>query len=76
MVGEQKVKKENKKSTSENAFVRYIKDLKSEFKRITWASKEQVKKSTIIVFIFCLMWAVIVGLLDYGFSNLYNMIFK
>lgn len=76
MVGEQKVKKGNKKSTSENAFVRYIKDLKSEFKRITWASKEQVKKSTIIVFIFCLMWVVIVGLLDYGFSNLYNMIFK
>lgn len=76
MVGEQKVKKENKKSTSENAFIRYIKDLKSEFKRITWASKEQVKKSTIIVFIFCLMWVVIVGLLDYGFSNLYNMIFK
>lgn len=76
MVGEQKVKKEKKKSTSENAFVRYIKDLKSEFKRITWASKEQVKKSTIIVFIFCLMWVVIVGLLDYGFSNLYNIIFK
>lgn len=76
MVGEQKVKKENKKSTSENAFIRYIKDLKSELKRITWASKEQVKKSTIVVFIFCFIWVVIVGLLDYGFSNLYNIIFK
>lgn len=76
MVGEQKTKKENIKSTSENALVRFFKDLKGELKRITWASKEQVKKSTIIVFVFCLIWTVIVGLLDSGFSSLYNIIFK
>lgn len=76
MVGEQKTKKENKKSTSENPLVRFFKDLKGEVKRITWASKEQVKKSSVIVLIFCVVWTVIVGLLDSGFGSLYNIIFK
>lgn len=73
---EQTTKKEVKKSSSPNRFIQFFKDLKSEFKRITWASKEQVKKSTIAVFIFCLIWVAIVGLLDYSFSNLYGLIFK
>lgn len=76
MVGEQKTIKQVKNSSTPNRIIQFFKDLKGEFKRITWASKEQVKKSTIIVLIFCLIWVVIVGLLDYGFGSLYSIIFK
>lgn len=76
MVVEQKSIKQVKKSSAPNRIIQFFKDLKGEFKRITWASKEQVKKSTIIVLVFCLIWVVIVGLLDYGFGSLYSIIFK
>lgn len=73
---EQTTKKEVKKSSSSNRVIQFFKDLKSEFKRITWPSKEQIGKSSVAVLIFCLIWVVITGLLDYSFSNLYTIIFK
>ncbi|MFA9397124.1 MAG: preprotein translocase subunit SecE [Clostridiaceae bacterium] len=58
-----------------NKLVKYFKDLKSEIKRITWPTKENVKKSTIVVSIFCIILLAIVSLYDYGFNNLYRIIF-
>ena len=68
--------KANKSSTSGKNFIGFMKDLKSEFGRMTWPSKESIKKSTITVFTFCFIFVVIVGLLDYGFNNVYKLIFK
>ena len=68
--------KANKSSTSGKNFIGFMKDLKSEFGRMTWPSKENIKKSTITVFTFCVIFVVIVGLLDYGFNNVYKLIFK
>lgn len=71
-----KVTSVNKSSTSGRNFIGFMKDLKAEFGRMTWPSKESIKKSTITVFTFCLIFVVIVGLLDYGFNNVYKLIFK
>jgi len=65
-----------KSAASEKGFIQYFKDLKAEFKRITWASKENVKKSTAVVIVFCLIFAVYVGLLDSAFSELMKLILK
>ena len=70
------VAKAKKSATSEKCLIKYFKDLKAEFKRITWASKADVKKATATVITFCFLYAVFVGLLDYGFSNIMKMIFK
>jgi len=70
------VAKAKKSSSSEKGFIQYFKDLKAEFKRITWASKENVKRSTAIVITFCAIYAVYVGLLDSAFNELMKLILK
>ena len=42
---------------------------KSEFKKIVWSSKNDVKKNTIVVVVAIVIVAVIVGLLDFAFSK-------
>lgn len=68
--------KAKKSAASVKGFIQYFKDLKAEFKRITWASKEDVKKSTVVVLTFCAILVVFVGLLDSGFSTLIQFILK
>lgn len=70
------VTKVKKSATSEKGLIQYFIDLKAEFKRITWASKADVKKATATVITFCFIYAVYVGLLDYLWSNVIKIIFK
>ncbi|MBV7276230.1 preprotein translocase subunit SecE [Clostridium thailandense] len=76
MAAHDSVNKSNKPVTSGNRIISFFKELKAEFKRITWASKEDVKKALATVMTFCLIYVVIVGLLDYGFKSLVGVIFK
>ena len=70
--------KDKKKSTSvkQNSVIKFFKDIKSECTRITWASKEDTKKSIMIVAAFCGMYMIYIALMDYGFGNLFKLIFK
>ena len=47
-------------------------DLKAEAKRITWPSKQDFKKSTLAVIVFCLIWITIVFVMDNGFRSLFQ----
>lgn len=69
--------KEDKKADnkSKKGIVKFVKEVKSETKRITWPPKSEVKKSTIVVLFFCAVCAVIIGFMDYGFSLLSRLIF-
>lgn len=66
----------NKTAASGNGVINFFKELKAEIKRITWASKENVKKATATVLIFCTIYVAVVGLLDVGFKSLIEVIFK
>lgn len=76
MAAQDNVKKTNKPAASGNGVISFIKELKAETKRITWASKEKVRKGTATVMAFCAIYVVIVGLLDFGFNSLVGVIFK
>ena len=65
-----------KGKTNQKGIVNFFKDLKAEAYRITWPSKKDIKKATIAVASFSLLYVVFVGFLDYGFGNLYKIIFK
>ena len=55
----------------------YFKELKAEWKRITWPSKEDFKKATLAVIVFCIIWIAIVTVMDYGLRSLFEgFIFK
>lgn len=70
------VKNDNVKKSPLKGFVGFFSDLGAETRRITWPSKEDTKKSTAAVIIFCAICVAIVAVLDYGFSNLFKVIFK
>ena len=65
-----------KKKSNQKGIVNFFKELKAEAKRITWPSKKDIKKATIAVTSFSFLFVIFVGLLDYGFNNLYKLIFK
>lgn len=60
---------------SQKGIGKFFKEVKAETKRITWPPKEETKKSTITVLFFCAVSAMIIGLMDYGFSGIYKLIF-
>jgi len=70
------MKKVNKQTALEGGFFNFFKGLVSEFKRITWASKEDTKKAAIAIIIFCVIYVVIVGAIDLGFNSLVKIIMK
>ncbi|MBC2582684.1 preprotein translocase subunit SecE [Clostridium sp. DJ247] len=76
MVAQNNAKKVSKPVTSGNSFVNFFKELKAEAKRITWASKDNVKKAIATVVTFCFIYMLVVGLLDFGFKSLVGVIFK
>lgn len=65
-----------KEKSNQNGIVKFFKELKAEGKRITWPSKKDIKKATIAVVSFSFLYVIFVGVLDYGFNNLYKLIFK
>ena len=69
-----KVKSGN--STYGKGIVGFFKGLKAEVKRITWATKKDTKKAATAVLSFCIMYIILVGLLDAGFKNIFGLIFK
>ena len=65
---EKSAKKKDKPSFFERA-IAWLKTVRAECKKITWASWESVKQNSIVVIVITLISAVVLGLLDYAFSN-------
>lgn len=76
MSADLKERKEVKVTTGKGGIIKFFKDLKGEFKRITWASKEEVKKATLIVLAFCFIYMVAIGGIDFVFNKLSKIIYK
>ncbi|MFA6940342.1 MAG: preprotein translocase subunit SecE [Clostridiaceae bacterium] len=73
MAGNEKVLNTN--DTKRKGIVGIFRELKAELKRITWPTWKDVKKSSLITVVFCLILLVIISIFDYGFSNLYRLLF-
>lgn len=67
------IKEEKKKS---RGVVALYNGIAAELRRITWAPKENVKKSTVAVLTFIVIFTVLISAMDFGFNNLYKLIFK
>ena len=62
--------------TSKNGVGKVFRELKAEFKRITWPSKKDIKKAVIAVVVFCLIYVLYVSVLDGAFRNLFELLFR
>ena len=64
------------KAVKNNGLIGFFREVKAEVKRITWPSKDDTKKALIAVGVVVLIYIVLVGGLDYIFTNLFKLIFK
>lgn len=78
MAKEKKAKeaKTSEKSKKPNKVVKWFKDLKIEFKKVTWPSKQTVVNNTSVVLSLVVVMSVFVGLLDAGLLALMNLIYN
>ncbi len=63
------------KKTLAKRFVAFIREYKSEIKKISWPSFQTVLKNTLIVLIVCLIVGAFIWIEDFGLVNLIKLIF-
>jgi preprotein translocase subunit SecE len=63
-----------KKKTSGQGF-RFFTDIISEMKKVTWLSRRELLYLSGLVILVTVVMALLLGVLDYGFTNLVNKIF-
>lgn len=62
------------KKKKQNRIVKWFKDLKSEFKKVTWPTKKKVINNTSVVLVTMVIASAFVGGLDYGLLKLFSFI--
>lgn len=60
----------NGNAKQKRSLVRFLREAKSELKKVTWPTKGQVAHNTLIILVFIVIVAVILSVLDIGFSQL------
>ena len=65
-----------KRASEKKGLSKFFRELKAEVKRITWPSVNDTIKALIAVGVVVLIYIILVGGLDYIFTNLYKWIFK
>lgn len=53
---------------------KFFKDLKSEFKKITWSNVKTTTKNFGIVLVVLIIFAVVIGLFDWGLTELLKLL--
>ena len=79
-----KTEKKSKKAEDKPGFFKRLgarlkkfwKNYKSELKKITWYSRKQTFASTLLVLVCVVVSAAVIGVLDWGFSNLIQLLAK
>lgn len=64
--------KEKTAGKGSSRVLKYFRDLKGEFKKITWPTTSAVVRNTLVTLAMCAFVAVIVCLVDFGLSGLVN----
>jgi preprotein translocase subunit SecE len=53
---------------------KFVNDIVSELKKVTWPTRQEATYLTTLVIIFTVAVAIVLGVIDYGFSKLMNVI--
>ena len=63
------------KKTLLKRFIAWIKEYKSEIKKISWPAFKTVVRNSVLVLLCCLLVGIIIWAVDFGLSNLLQLIF-
>ncbi len=60
----------HKGAQSQNAIIRYFQDTRDELRKVTWPTRQEVVRLTLIVLGTTLVFAILLGILDLLFRQL------
>lgn len=63
-------------TVKKNNAMKFFKETKSEMKKVSWPSKEQLFHNTLVILAFVALTTVVLSLLDVGFEKLLSFIVK
>ena len=69
-----KAAKPSKKKQGDKVIARYLRELKSEFKKIIWPSRSTLLRNTLVTLIMCAFMGTIISLFDLGLGALINLL--
>jgi len=75
MAEQEKQQQKEKKPNIFQRLTRFVKDIRSELKKVLWPSRKQVFNNTLIVLITCLILGGVIWILDFALGFLYKLVF-
>jgi preprotein translocase subunit SecE len=57
-----------------NRFAGFFVSIWAELKKVTWPSRQEAVRLSLMVLALCVAIGVVLGLLDWGFSSLFNQV--
>ncbi len=64
------------KGKRENTITRFLRETRSELRKVTWPSRQEATNLTVIVLAVTLTMAASLGLIDYLFSKLFGLLIR
>ena len=58
----------------ENIVIKYLKETRAELKKVNWPSRQEATNLTLIVLAVTTFMALLLGLIDYIFARLFELI--
>jgi len=58
----------------ENAIIKYLKETRTELKKVSWPSRQEATNLSLIVIAVTAFMALLLGLIDYIFAKLFELI--
>jgi preprotein translocase subunit SecE len=55
---------------------KFLREVKLEFKKVSWSSRPEVIGSTIVVFVFLIILAIYIGIVDMMLSRIITFLIK
>ena len=68
-------KNKNKKQ-DENALSKYLRETRGEMRKVTWPTREEAQRLTIVVLVVTTLFALFLGLLDFMWSGAVEWLIK
>lgn len=65
-----------KEEAEENTLARYARETRGEMRKVTWPTREDATRLTLIVLGFTTVFALFLGFLDFGWSRLVALIIE
>lgn len=59
-----------------NRVMKFFRETKSEMKKVSWPSKDQLIRNTVVILAFVVIMTIVLSLVDFGFERLLSLIVK